>query len=96
MDTLRQDLSLAIRGLARSPLFAVTVVLTMALGQSADYPGDPALAQYQPAVRCVAAYYAPTSFMNPVTGGRWRDNARLLFGGTPEEKKDLVNFMRAL
>lgn len=32
MDTLRQDLSLALRGLVRNPLFAATIVLTMALG----------------------------------------------------------------
>jgi putative ABC transport system permease protein len=36
MDTLRQDLSLAIRGLAGHPLFAATIVLTMALGIGAN------------------------------------------------------------
>jgi predicted permease len=36
MDTLRQDLGLAIRGLVRHPGFAVTVVLTMALGIGAN------------------------------------------------------------
>jgi putative ABC transport system permease protein len=32
METLRQDVSLALRGLVRHPLFALTVILTMALG----------------------------------------------------------------
>jgi predicted permease len=32
METLRQDVSLALRGLVRNPLFAITVILTMALG----------------------------------------------------------------
>jgi predicted permease len=36
METLRQDLSLALRGLVRHPLFALTVVLTMALGIGAN------------------------------------------------------------
>jgi putative ABC transport system permease protein len=36
METLRQDLSLAARGLVRNPLFALTVILTMALGIGAN------------------------------------------------------------
>src|SRR5215204_388766 len=36
MDSLRQDLSLAARGLVRSPLFALTVIVTMALGIGAN------------------------------------------------------------
>ena len=36
MDTLRQDLTLAVRGLARHPLFALTVIVTMALGIGAN------------------------------------------------------------
>jgi putative ABC transport system permease protein len=36
MDTLRQDLSLAIRGLGRNPWFAATIVVTMALGIGAN------------------------------------------------------------
>src|SRR5687767_9266763 len=36
MDTLRQDVSLALRGLVRNPLFAITVILTMALGIGAN------------------------------------------------------------
>jgi putative ABC transport system permease protein len=36
METLRQDLSLAARGLVRNPLFALTVVLTMAMGIGAN------------------------------------------------------------
>jgi putative ABC transport system permease protein len=36
METLRQDLSLASRGLLRNPLFALTVILTMALGIGAN------------------------------------------------------------
>jgi putative ABC transport system permease protein len=36
MDMLRQDLALAVRGLARNPLFAATIVLTMALGVGAN------------------------------------------------------------
>ncbi len=36
METLRQDVSLALRGLTRNPWFAATVVLTMALGIGAN------------------------------------------------------------
>ena len=36
MEQLRQDISLAFRGLARQPLFAATVILTMALGIGAN------------------------------------------------------------
>jgi putative ABC transport system permease protein len=36
MDNLRQDLALAFRGLARNPLFALTIVVTMALGIGAN------------------------------------------------------------
>ena len=36
MDTLRQDVALALRGLARHPMFAATVILTMALGIGAN------------------------------------------------------------
>ena len=36
MDTLRQDVMLALRGLRRNPLFAATVILTMALGIGAN------------------------------------------------------------
>ena len=36
MEQLRQDISLALRGLARQPLFAATVILTMALGIGAN------------------------------------------------------------
>ena len=36
METLRQDVSLALRGLVRNPLFAITVILTMALGIGAN------------------------------------------------------------
>jgi predicted permease len=36
MDTLRQDLSLAARGLVRNPLFSLAVVVTMALGIGAN------------------------------------------------------------
>lgn len=36
MDSLRQDVSLALRGLVRNPLFAAAVILTMALGIGAN------------------------------------------------------------
>jgi predicted permease len=36
METLRQDISLALRGLVRNPLFSAAVVLTMALGIGAN------------------------------------------------------------
>jgi putative ABC transport system permease protein len=36
MEHLRQDITLALRGLARNPLFAATVILTMALGIGAN------------------------------------------------------------
>ena len=36
MEQLRQDIALALRGLARHPMFAATVILTMALGIGAN------------------------------------------------------------
>ena len=36
MESLRQDVTLALRGLVRNPLFAATVVLTMAMGIGAN------------------------------------------------------------
>jgi acetyl esterase/lipase len=67
------------------------LTLVTALGEDADYPGDPSLAPTAVKVRCVAAYYPAVTFM-PDDGVEDRfqqgNRERIMFGGTREEKPD--------
>jgi acetyl esterase/lipase len=67
------------------------LTLVTALGDDADYPGDPALAPTPAKVRCVAAYFPATTFFaeDGVEDRFQQDNRkRAMFGGTRAEKPD--------
>jgi acetyl esterase/lipase len=67
------------------------LTLVTALGDDADYPGDPALASTPAKVRCVAAYFPATTFFaeDGVEDRFQQDNReRVMFGGTRAEKPD--------
>jgi acetyl esterase/lipase len=68
------------------------LTLVTALGDDADYPGDPALGTTPAKVRCVAAYYPATTFLaeDGVEDRFQQDNrGRAMFGGTRAEKPDV-------
>ncbi len=68
--------------------------LVTALGEAKDYPCDPALDDHKGRIRCVAAYYPLTSFVNPdvLKGSNFERPQRFLpiLGGSLEEKKDIA------
>lgn len=70
------------------------LTLTTALGADGDYPCDPVLAISPVKMRCVAAYYGPVSFIDPVLrkGSNMEFPARLvsILGGPLEDKLDLA------
>jgi dipeptidyl aminopeptidase/acylaminoacyl peptidase len=65
------------------------------LGKPEDFPGDSALASYDPDVRCEVAYYPATDFTVPEMVGKYlrppRD--RTMLGGSFAEKKDLAHLL---
>ncbi|MGE4489348.1 MAG: alpha/beta hydrolase fold domain-containing protein [Kiritimatiellales bacterium] len=69
--------------------------LLAALGKPEDFPGDPALASYDPDVRCEVAYYPATDFTVPEMVGKYlrppRD--RTMLGGSFAEKKGLARLL---
>lgn len=69
--------------------------LVTALGNPRDFPGDPALAGFDPpALRCEVAYYPATDLTDPVLAASFRGpRARLMFGGPPDEKAELVTLL---
>jgi acetyl esterase/lipase len=70
------------------------LTLTTALGADADYPCDPALADASAKIRCVAAYYGPVSFTDPLLtkGSNFEHPQRLvsILGGPLEAHRDLA------
>ncbi|MBL9094895.1 MAG: alpha/beta hydrolase [Planctomycetaceae bacterium] len=68
--------------------------LVAALGEAEDFPGDPQLAGHDPALRCEVAYYPATDFTDIELVGRFMGpRAKLMFGGPPEEKADLIRIL---
>jgi acetyl esterase/lipase len=68
------------------------LTLVTALGEDADYPGDPVLASTPAKVQCVAAYYPATTFLaeDGVEDRFQQENrGRAMFGGTRAEKPDV-------
>lgn len=70
------------------------LTLVTALGDDADYPCDPALDKSGAVIRCVAAYYPATTFLDAeaMKGSNFERPQRLvpLLGGTVEEKRDIA------
>lgn len=70
------------------------LTLTTALGADADYPCDSGLAGAAARIRCVAAYYGPVSFTDPLLtkGSNFEHPQRLvsILGGPLEEHRDLA------
>jgi acetyl esterase/lipase len=70
--------------------------LMTALGDPKDFPGDPALASYDPpALRCEVAFYPVTDFTDRSIAQRWLTpkQAAIVFGGTAEEKTALARLV---
>ncbi len=72
--------------------------LVTALGDPKNFPGDPALAGHDPAsIRAEVAYYPATDFTDSALTGRFLGpRAKLMFGGTVEEKADLIHLLSPL
>lgn len=60
-----------------------------------DFPGDPALAGYDPAsIRCEVAYYPATDFTDITLAGRFLGRrARIMFGGSAKEKEAVIRLL---
>jgi acetyl esterase/lipase len=70
--------------------------LMTALGNPKDFPGDPALAAYDPpSLRCDLSFYPLTDLTDRVLSERFLKPTRaaLIFGGTFEEKTDLARLL---
>ncbi|MBL9143308.1 MAG: alpha/beta hydrolase [Verrucomicrobiaceae bacterium] len=70
--------------------------LVTALGDPKDYPGDPALAGFDPkALRCEVAHYPATDFTDEKLAGRFIGSSRavLMFGGPAEQKADIIRLL---
>lgn len=69
--------------------------LVTALANPKDFPGDPALAGFDPpSLRCEVAYYPATDFTNAALAGRFLGpRAKLMFGGPPDEKAAIVRLL---
>lgn len=69
--------------------------LVTALGDPKEFPGDPELADNDPAsLRCEVAYYPATDFTDSALAGRFLGpRAALMFGGPPEQKVDVIRLL---
>ena len=69
--------------------------LVTALGNPKDFPGDPALAAFDPAsIRCEVAYYPATDFTDEKLAGRFLgQRATLMFGGPPDQKREVIRLL---
>ena len=67
-----------------------------ALGNPKDFPGNPALAAYDPpSLRCEVAFYPVTDLTDRSISERWLkpDRAAFVLGGTLEEKAALARLL---
>lgn len=69
--------------------------LVTALGNPKDFPGDPALAGFDPpSIRCEVAYYPATDFTDEKLAGRFLGpRASLMFGGPADQKRDVIRLL---
>lgn len=71
--------------------------LMTALGRNEDFPGDAALAEYQPSFKCVASYFPLTSLVNPevLSGSKFEDPEvlRHVLDGLFSEKPQLARLL---
>lgn len=69
--------------------------LVTALGSPKDFPGEPALADFDPAsIRCEVAYYPATDFTDEKLAGRFLGpRASLMFGGPAEQKREVIRLL---
>ncbi|MCX7009511.1 MAG: alpha/beta hydrolase [Kiritimatiellaeota bacterium] len=69
--------------------------LVTALGNPKDFPGDPALAGFDPpSIRCEVAHYPATDFTDKTLAERFLGaRAQIMFGGTAEQKADIVRLL---
>ena len=70
--------------------------LVTALGDPKNYPGDPALAGFDPkSIRCEVAHYPATDFTDEQLAGRFiaSPRATLMFGGPADQKADVIRLL---
>lgn len=69
--------------------------LVTALGDPKDFPGDPALAGFDPpSIRCEVAHYPATDFTDIKLAERFLGaRAAIMFGGPPEQKADVIRLL---
>lgn len=70
--------------------------LVTALGDPKDYPGDPALAGFDPkSLRCEVAHYPATDFTDVTLAQRFvgSQRAALMFGGPADQKADVIRLL---
>jgi acetyl esterase/lipase len=69
--------------------------LVTALGDPKDFPGDPALAGFDPvSLRCEVAHYPATDFTDSTLAGRFLGpRAKIMFGGPAEEKPEVIRLL---
>ncbi len=69
--------------------------LVTALGNPKDFPGDPALAGFDPpAIRCEVAHYPATDFTDKALAERFLGaRAQMMFGGPAEQKADVIRLL---
>lgn len=70
--------------------------LVTALGDPKDYPGDPALAGFDPkSLRCEVAHYPATDFTDVQLAERFvgSNRAVLMFGGPAAQKADVIRLL---
>lgn len=70
--------------------------LVTALGDPKDFPGDPALAGFDPkSLRCEVAHYPATDFTDAKLAERFvgSNRAVLMFGGPADQKADIIRLL---